>query len=32
MSQLQGGAKLNQAVKADIENSVLCWLATVSNL
>ena len=29
MSQFQGGSKINQAIKTDIENSVLCWLATV---
>jgi uncharacterized protein len=29
MNQFQGGSRINQAVKTDIENSVLCWLATV---
>jgi predicted pyridoxine 5'-phosphate oxidase superfamily flavin-nucleotide-binding protein len=29
MSDPQGGHRLNDAVKTDIENSVLCWLATV---
>jgi predicted pyridoxine 5'-phosphate oxidase superfamily flavin-nucleotide-binding protein len=29
MNQFQGGSRINQTVKTDIENSVLCWLATV---
>jgi hypothetical protein len=29
MGQFQGRSKINQAIKTDIENSVLCWLATV---
>jgi predicted pyridoxine 5'-phosphate oxidase superfamily flavin-nucleotide-binding protein len=29
MGQFQGSSKINQAIKTDIENSVLCWLATV---
>ncbi|WP_274423291.1 pyridoxamine 5'-phosphate oxidase family protein [Chelativorans sp. YIM 93263] len=26
-----GGMKINQAVRTDIANSVLCWLATVDS-
>jgi uncharacterized protein len=29
MGELQRRSKINQAIKTDIENSVLCWLATV---
>jgi uncharacterized protein len=29
MDQSQGGSRINKAVRTDIENSVLCWLATV---
>lgn len=29
MNEPQSGHRLNDAVKTDIENSVLCWLATV---
>jgi predicted pyridoxine 5'-phosphate oxidase superfamily flavin-nucleotide-binding protein len=29
MGQFQDRSKINQAIKTDIENSVLCWLATV---
>jgi predicted pyridoxine 5'-phosphate oxidase superfamily flavin-nucleotide-binding protein len=29
MEQSQGSSRINQAVRTDIENSVLCWLATV---
>jgi uncharacterized protein len=29
MDQSQGSSRINQAVRTDIENSVLCWLATV---
>jgi predicted pyridoxine 5'-phosphate oxidase superfamily flavin-nucleotide-binding protein len=29
MDQSQGRSKINQGIRTDIENSVLCWLATV---
>ena len=29
MGAFQDRSKINQAIKTDIENSVLCWLATV---
>ena len=29
MDELQGSLRITEAVRADIENSVLCWLATV---